>query len=152
MECHARPVTPGNVDTSGRNDGNPYRTGNMLPLAAESTHGELRVIGGAIPADLDGIFVRNGTNQRFAPTGQMHMYDDDAMLHCVRLRSGRAEAYSNTWLRTPRFDASDAAGRELYATFGDLAHGGLEVHRYERCLNDTTMRISHKACLTLVAA
>jgi carotenoid cleavage dioxygenase-like enzyme len=59
--------------------------------------------------------------------GKMHMYDGDAMLHCVRIQDGKATAYGNTYIRSPRFVANEAAGKELYATFGDLAQGGLPV-------------------------
>jgi len=121
----------GKIDTTHHNKDNPYRQGNMLPIATEGTHGgdKMILLSGKIPEDLDGMFVRNGTNQRYEPTGKMHMYDGDAMLHCIRIKGGKVLAYSNTWLRTPRFVANEAAGKELYATFGDLCLGGLEVAR-----------------------
>jgi carotenoid cleavage dioxygenase-like enzyme len=57
------------------------------------------------------------------------MYDGDAMVHCIRIQDGKATAYSNTWLRSPRFVANESAGKELYVTFGDLTQGGLPVAR-----------------------
>jgi carotenoid cleavage dioxygenase-like enzyme len=54
----------------------------------------------------------------------MHMYDGDAMVHCVRIQGGEAKSYSNSYLESPRYLGNDKHQEELYATFGDLAMGG----------------------------
>jgi len=119
----------GNIDTTGKNENNPYREGNMLPIKASGTHTDLKVTAGSIPSELNGMFIRNGTNQKHQPNGRMHMYDGDALIHCVRIQDGKVSAYSNTYLETPRYNSNEVAGAERYATFGDLADGGLPVAR-----------------------
>merc|ERR1719183_3015113 len=49
------------------------------------------------------------------------------MLHTFMFSNGSCTTYANTYLRTPRFIANDAAGKEQYAHIGDVALGGLEV-------------------------
>jgi carotenoid cleavage dioxygenase-like enzyme/acyl-CoA reductase-like NAD-dependent aldehyde dehydrogenase len=117
----------GNVNTAD-NEGNPICAGNFLPLAGEGSHRDLEVEG-RIPPELDGMYVRNGVNPRWEPTGRMHMFDGEAMLHCVRIRDGAAVAYANTWIKGNRYRYNEAAKREQYATFGDTAKGGLPVAR-----------------------
>lgn len=114
------------VHTTQHNVANGYMQGNFLAIPAEGLHTELQVEG-AIPEDLAGCYLRNGVNQRFAPMGRMHMFDGDAMLHAFMLGNGKCTSYANTWIRTPRFLANDAAGRDCYPPFGDLTVSGLPV-------------------------
>jgi carotenoid cleavage dioxygenase len=51
------------------------------------------------------------------------MFNGAGMLHQVRIGAGRA-TYSNCYVRTPRFEAERARGREGFVEFGDLAGGG----------------------------
>ena len=48
--------------------GNPYLGGLFGPVTEERTDDDLEVIG-EIPADLDGVFVRNGPNPQFRRPG-----------------------------------------------------------------------------------
>jgi carotenoid cleavage dioxygenase-like enzyme len=64
---------------------------------------------------------------RFESSGKVHMFDGDAMLHCVRFKDGRVLAYANTWIRSRRFKNNDTMGRELYPSVGDLSTGGVSV-------------------------
>lgn len=114
------------VHTTQHNADNGYRQGNFLPIPEEGVHSQLEVEG-AIPRDLAGCYLRNGVNQRFSPMGRMHMFDGDAMLHAFMLGDGKCTSYANTWIRTPRFLANEAAGRDLYVPFGDLTVSGLQV-------------------------
>jgi len=65
-------IMTGKVDTTRHNAGNPYREGNMLPIKETGTHTGLKTTQGEIPAELNGMFVRNGTNAKFEPTGTIH--------------------------------------------------------------------------------
>jgi carotenoid cleavage dioxygenase-like enzyme len=56
---------------------------------------------GAIPPELDGVYVRNGSNAQKADN--THWFLGDGMLHGIRLRGGRAEWYRNRWIRTEPF-------------------------------------------------
>ncbi len=56
---------------------------------------------GAIPAELNGWYLRNGPNPRQATA---HWFTGDGMIHGVRLENGRAAWYRNRWVRTESFD------------------------------------------------
>jgi len=67
------------------------------PVFTEVTALDLPVRG-AIPPELDGIYVRNGSNpqNRDSP----HWFLGDGMVHAVRLEKGRAKSYRNRYVRT----------------------------------------------------
>jgi carotenoid cleavage dioxygenase-like enzyme len=78
--------------------------GSRAPITDEVTLTELRVVG-RLPADLDGLYVRNGANP---VTGTSpHWFFGNGMLHGVRLRGGQAEWYRNRYVRTPFFENPD---------------------------------------------
>ena len=76
-----------------------FQRGNYAPVADELTEFDLPVEG-AIPAELDGWYLRNGPNPRQA-TG--HWFTGDGMIHGVRIEGGRAAWYRNRWVRTDSF-------------------------------------------------
>jgi carotenoid cleavage dioxygenase-like enzyme len=96
----------------GDDEPNPYLLGVFAPVHEEITAGDLTVIG-EIPKDLNGVFLRNGPNPRFAPQGRYHWFDGDGMIHAVHLENGTAR-YRNRWVRTKAFEAESAAGRGLW--------------------------------------
>jgi carotenoid cleavage dioxygenase-like enzyme len=59
---------------------NPVLAGNYAPVDREVVVGDLEVIG-EIPKDMNGVYVRNGTNRRYAAQGRYHWFDGDGMLH-----------------------------------------------------------------------
>ena len=79
----------------------PFLSGNFAPVNDEITAEKLTVIG-EIPADLQGILVRNGPNPQFPPIGQYHWFDGDGMVHGVHLQQGQA-LYRNLYVRTQGF-------------------------------------------------
>jgi carotenoid cleavage dioxygenase-like enzyme len=78
--------------------GNPYLGGLYAPVDDERTDEELEVIG-EVPPDLDGVFLRNGPNPRYAPPGRYHWFDGDGMVHALRFHDGHA-SYRNRWIGT----------------------------------------------------
>lgn len=98
------------MDESG--EPNPYLLGVYAPVQDEVTADELTVIG-QIPADLNGVYLRNGPNARFPMKGRYHWFDGDGMVHAVHFENGRAR-YRNRWVRTRAFEAESAAGRSLW--------------------------------------
>ncbi|NNH71853.1 9-cis-epoxycarotenoid dioxygenase [Nocardia uniformis] len=92
---------------------NPYLEGPYAPTADEVTVTDLQVISGELPADMDGVYVRNGPNPQFAPMGRYHWFDGDGMLHAVHFENGRA-TYRNRYVRTGEFEAERAAGTALW--------------------------------------
>jgi carotenoid cleavage dioxygenase len=95
----------------------PYRfwhEGNYPPVAEERTETALQVEG-AIPPELNGLYVRNGPNEHTGPSN--HFFGGDGMLHGVRLQQGKALWYRNRYVDTPIF-------REESSGFGapELSH------------------------------
>jgi len=78
----------------------PYVRGNLGPVSAEVTAFDLPVEG-ALPAELDGRYLRNGPNPYGAVGVDYHWFLGDGMVHGIRLRGGRAEWYRNRWVRSP---------------------------------------------------
>ena len=96
----------------------PYLNGAWTPLTEEVTAVDLDVIEGAIPHDLDGIYLRNTENQVHQPLGRYHPFDGDGMIHQIEFQRWRRQAYRNRWVRTRCF-----AGRSRRQ--GDSLWGGL---------------------------
>lgn len=77
-----------------------------------------------IPEDIDGVFLRNGTNSQFPETrGRYHMFNGAGMLHQVQVHNGKA-SYTNIYVKTPRYNVEESAGEDVYLHFGDIAGGG----------------------------
>jgi carotenoid cleavage dioxygenase len=82
-----------------------FLAGNYAPVTEEVTAFDLPVEG-AIPAELNGRFLRNGPNPKSGTSP--HWFLGDGMIHGVELRDGKANWYRNRWVRTRAFteDAS----------------------------------------------
>ena len=91
---------------------NPYLQGNFAPVHEELVVDALEVIG-EVPEDLDGLYVRNGPDPRYAPRGRYHWFDGDGMLHAARIRGGKVE-YRNRWVRTEGFERESASRGPLW--------------------------------------
>lgn len=91
-----------------------FLEGNYAPWRSEDNFASLEIIG-KIPADLNGVLLRNGPNPQFDPLGQYHWFEGDGMLHAIRLINGKA-SYDNRWVRTQRFQAEHRAGKSLFNT------------------------------------
>jgi carotenoid cleavage dioxygenase len=86
-----------------------HLTGNFGPVTEELTEFDLPV-SGAIPPELDGLYVRNGSNPRSGSSA--HWFFGDGMLHGVRVEGGKASWYRNRWVRTTKFE-TDADATDL---------------------------------------
>jgi carotenoid cleavage dioxygenase len=122
---------------------NPFLTGNYAPVPDEATIVDLAV-DGALPADLNGRYLRIGPNPYAPPEGTYHWFLGDGMVHGIELREGKANWYRNRWVRTsvisqaegsepvggpapPMYDASNThvlshAGRVLALTEGAIPY------------------------------
>ncbi|WP_328644290.1 carotenoid oxygenase family protein [Amycolatopsis sp. NBC_00348] len=98
--------------TADGDEANPYLLGVYAPVGTEIDAEDLQVIG-EIPKDLNGVYLRNGPNPRFAPEGRYHWFDGDGMIHAVHLENGKAR-YRNRWVRTKAFEAESEAGKGLW--------------------------------------
>lgn len=102
-------------------DDHPYRTGAWQPQMVEYDADDLDVLEGTIPADLDGVYLRNTENPVMpALGGRYHPFDGDGMVHAIRFRGGRA-SYRNRFVRTAGLAAELAAGEPLWAGITELA-------------------------------
>lgn len=112
----------------------PYMNGAWRPTYREFNAADMEVIG-SIPADIDGVYVRNTENPIHQPIGRYHPFDGDGMIHVMSFRDGRAE-YRNRFVRTKGFQAEREAGKALWAGLmespsmsrrpGSGAQGGLK--------------------------
>ncbi|MET7620083.1 carotenoid oxygenase family protein [Streptomyces sp. NPDC005408] len=94
-------------------DEHPYRTGPWQPQTAEWRADDLEVIG-EIPADLDGVYLRNTENPVHPALKLYHPFDGDGMIHVVGFRDGKA-FYRNRFVRTDGFEAEQKAKQSLWA-------------------------------------
>ncbi len=108
------------VQGSLRPSNHPYLNGAWTPLHEEVTAIDLEVIEGAIPADIDGVYLRNTENQLHQPLGRYHPFDGDGMIHQIDFRSGTA-SYRNRFVRTRCFQAEQEAGGSLWGGLADRA-------------------------------
>ena len=105
------------------NRSSAYNKPGFKPVHTECTDVEL-VPTAPIPDDIEGVFLRNGTNLQFPETrGRSHMFNGAGMLHQVQVRNGKA-SYTNVYVKTPRYRVEESAGEDVYLHFGDIAGGG----------------------------
>ena len=102
-------VTAGVTGLAGLNrkrlaSGNPFLRGVHTPMAEEKTIEDLAVTG-AIPAELDGRYVRIGPNPHYADGKGHHWFVGDGMVHGVKLSGGKAEWYRNRYIRSNAMEA-----------------------------------------------
>lgn len=98
-----------------------------------AVHNELReapvTVSGTIPPDLEGVYIRNGTNPQFDPMSvRWQMFDGPGMLHQIHVKNGSA-TYTNSYVRSRRFQLERMFGREVYITMGELLTGGKAAAR-----------------------
>ena len=106
------------VDLLGRalrtlpdDDDHPYRSGPWRPQHEEWSVDVLDVVEGALPDDLEGVYLRNTENPVHLPIERYHPFDGDGMVHAVAFRDGRA-SYRNRFVRTAGLRGR-AGGRSL---------------------------------------
>jgi carotenoid cleavage dioxygenase-like enzyme len=110
------------LDLENHNRDSVYNVPGYRPVRRELAHAPVRVTG-ELPADLEGAYLRNGTNSQFDNGHiRLHAFSAAGMVHQIQISSGSA-TYSNSYVRTPRFEAERAAGRESYPEFSDLVSG-----------------------------
>jgi len=90
----------------------PFLTGLYAPVHREVDAHDLQVTG-QIPPQLSGIYMRNGANPQFDPSGRYHWFDGDGMVHAVYLDGGTAR-YKNRWVETPGLLHERTAGQSLF--------------------------------------
>jgi len=84
--------------------------GNFAPVHQETEATDLRVVG-ALPPELHGLYVRNGSNPQHDDSA--HWFFGDGMVHGVRLENGRARWYRNRYVHTALYDAGAGFGARV---------------------------------------
>jgi carotenoid cleavage dioxygenase len=111
------------LDVDNYNKKSAYNKPGFKPVHTLREHEELTPAA-PIPDDIEGVFLRNGTNLQFEQTlGRYHMFNGAGMLHQIDIKGGKA-SYSNTYVKTPRYNIEDTQGADQYLHFGDIAGGG----------------------------
>lgn len=105
-----------------------FLEGMFAPVREEITAEKLKVVG-KLPAEMDGLFVRNGPNPQFDPKGNYHLFDGDGMLHGVRVRDGKA-SYRNRYVRTKGWQEENRAGEAVYPGTLDPIDAGKMMKRW----------------------
>lgn len=104
------------MNASVRTD--PFLTGNFAPVRSEDDFDDLPVTG-EIPAALSGTFYRNGPNPQFPPRDQnYHWFAGDGMLNACFVKNGNV-IFKNRYVRTPKWELENRAGKALFGTFGN---------------------------------
>ena len=106
------------VKSSLQPSNHPYLNGAWTPLLEEVDASDLAVLEGAIPTDIDGIYIRNTENPVQQPLGRYHPFDGDGMIHAISFKGGRAD-YRNRFVRTRGFEAEQEAGQSLWGGLMD---------------------------------
>lgn len=106
------------VVTSLLPSNHPYLNGAWTPLHEEVNATDLEVTHGAIPVDIDGVYLRNTENQVQQPLGRFHPFDGDGMIHQIEFRNGQA-SYRNRFVRTRGFEAEQEAAGSLWGGLAD---------------------------------
>ncbi|MFM6996622.1 MAG: carotenoid oxygenase family protein [Limnohabitans sp.] len=91
---------------------NPNLQGGFAPVTREIDSAPLAVIG-EVPADLNGLYVRNGPSPMLPPKGRYHWFDGDGMLHAVHFQGGQVRV-RNRWVETDGLRAEREAGQPLW--------------------------------------
>lgn len=102
------------LSTLPADDDHPYRTGAWRPQQSEWVADDLTVVAGQLPADLDGVYLRNTENPIHPALKNYHPFDGDGMVHVVGFRDGKA-FYRNRFVRTDGMLAEQDEGGPLWA-------------------------------------
>jgi carotenoid cleavage dioxygenase-like enzyme len=106
------------IRTTLRASDHPYLTGAWTPLHEEVTAYDLPVLEGAVPKDIDGVYLRNTENQIHEPLGRYHPFDGDGMIHQIDIRNGEV-SYRNRFVRTRCMLAEQEANGSLWGGLMD---------------------------------
>jgi len=66
-----------------------FHKGNFAPVKTELSYDAREIVSGKVPTDINGVFLRNGTNPMLLPkTGNQHWFDGDGMIHACEIKDG----------------------------------------------------------------
>ncbi|KAF5837122.1 carotenoid cleavage dioxygenase [Dunaliella salina] len=92
--------------------------GNYGPVRNEMFVPGLQIVEGALPREMNGVYIRNGPDPLYDPISAHHWFEGDGMVHAVRIKDGSAN-YCNSYVDTFKIDLERRAGRPIWAKFAD---------------------------------
>ena len=129
------------LSTLPEDDDHPYRTGPWRPQTTEWAADDLEVEGD-LPADLDGVYLRNTENPLHPAIGRYHPFEGDGMIHLVGFKDGKA-FYRNRFVRTDALLAEQEAGGSLWVGLAERPDVG-EAHRRLGCPRPPEGLLQHR--------
>ncbi|KAF5830496.1 carotenoid oxygenase [Dunaliella salina] len=90
---------------------------NYGPVKTEVLEHNLPVKG-TLPAELNGAYMRNGSNPYYDPYCSYHWFEGSGMVHAVRIKDGTA-TYCNRYVETSKLKQEKKAGKPVFAAFAD---------------------------------
>ncbi|GAB5451359.1 MAG: carotenoid oxygenase family protein [Halioglobus sp.] len=98
---------------------NVFLQGPMAPSGIECDAPDL-VIEGELPADLQGVYFRNGPDPLYPPRDgdEYHWFHGDGMIQRFEFAAGRV-SWKNRWVRTEKYELERAAGESLFGVLGN---------------------------------
>lgn len=108
-----------------RSGDHPYLSGIHAPMEDELTLTELPVEG-AIPAGLDGRYLRIGPNPIAPNPATYHWFIGDGMIHGLRIAGGKALWYRNRWVRSA--EVASALGEPPVPAIGGRERGTVNTN------------------------
>ncbi len=98
---------------------NIFLSGSMAPSGIECDAPDL-VIDGELPADLQGVYFRNGPDPIYPPRdgAEYHWFHGDGMIQRFEFCDGRV-SWKNRWVRTEKYELEREAGESLFGVLGN---------------------------------
>lgn len=98
---------------------NVFLQGPMGPSGVECDAPDL-VVEGELPADLQGVYFRNGPDPLYPPRkgDEYHWFHGDGMIQRFEFADSRV-AWKNRWVRTEKYALERAAGESLFGVLGN---------------------------------
>jgi len=98
---------------------NVFLTGAFGPSGVECDAPDL-VVEGEMPADLEGVYFRNGPDPIYPPRQgeEYHWFHGDGMIQRFEFGNGRV-SWKNRWVRTEKYELERKAGESLFGVLGN---------------------------------
>lgn len=98
---------------------NIFLSGAYGPSGVECDAPDL-VVEGELPADLQGVYFRNGPDPIYPPREgeEYHWFHGDGMIQRFEFNNGRV-SWKNRWVRTEKYELERAAGKSLFGMLGN---------------------------------
>lgn len=141
LAASSLPTIPTQVNPMAVSFPAPMKFGLDEPLRFEGGIADLEILEGAIPADLQGLYVQAVPDYQYPPISDILYPMDlgaggDGMVRAFRFGDGRA-SFSTRYVRTERFLAQRDAGRGLFGQYRNPFSDAAEAQGVDRTTANT---------------